>query len=380
MGNKASSMLQDEEIKLISEETGFSPAQVERLYSRFTSLDKSGICGSLSREDFLRVPELQINPLCERIVHMFFVDCDDDHDRINFRQFMKVLATFRSSIKPTRSRQASRQESIQNILTSLSQNKYRHSRHSSCDGFFNYYPVQHHTTNQHSIHYVASTTHLAQYPFSAFGNNNANNLLGSNHGHNNNGNTALVGGGGPFGIIGPFKKPHSVNKIALIDPDEPPNSRKQKLHFMFKIYDVDNDDRISLDDLKKILNLMVGSYISETKLLDLAVRTMSQADKNNDGYIDFDEFCTAFLHRDIDDLLKVKFSTQQNSGTNNSNNNTTTTNNNNKSNDNSNNTKNTTNNVNNPTIIKNKSGGLIRNTQQLVKAPCENILNKLKLK
>lgn len=300
MGNKVSSMLQDEEIKIISEETGFSPAQIERLYSRFKSLDKSGICGSLSRQDFLRVPELAINPLCDRIVHMFFVDCDDDHDRINFRQFMKVLATFRSSARPTRSRQASRQESIQNILSSLSQNRYRHSRHSSCDGFFNYYPVQHHTTNQHSSHYVASTTHLAQYPFSLYTNSNINNLIG-------NCAAAFNAGGGLVGSVGPFKKPYGT---ALMDPDEPANSRKQKLHFMFKIYDVDNDNRISLEDLKRILKMMVGSYISETKLTDLAVKTMRLADKNCDGYIDFDEFCTAFLHRDIDELLRVKFSTQ----------------------------------------------------------------------
>jgi len=288
-------MLQDEEIKLISEETGFSAAQIERLYSRFKSLDKSGICGSLSRQDFLRVPELAINPLCDRIVHMFFVDCDDDHDRINFRQFMKVLATFRSSSKPIRSRNASRQESIQTILSSLTQNRYRHSRHSSCDGFFNYYPVQHHTTNQHSIHYVASTTHLAstQYPFS----HNNNNLITNN---NFNGHTRKLS--------------------SPLDPDEPANSRKQKLFFMFKIYDVDNDNLISLDDLIKILKMMVGSYIAETQIVGLAEKILRQVDKNCDGLIDFDEFCTAFLHRDIDEKLRVKFSTQAGISSDNSNN------------------------------------------------------------
>lgn len=291
MGNRASSRLLDEEIKLISEETGFSAAQIERLYSRFKSLDKSGICGSLSRQDFLRVPELAINPLCDRIVHMFFVDCDEDHDRINFRQFMKVLATFRSSSKPIRSRNASRQESIQTILSSLGQNRYRHSRHSSCDGFFNYYPVQHHMTNQHSIHYVASTTHLPSAQHLQYNNNNNFNLPS----YNNN----LIN-------CGPFKKP----QISLLDPEEPANSRKQKLYFMFKIYDVDNDDLLSLDDLKKILKIMVGNYISESKLTHLAEKTLRQADKNCDGLIDFDEFCTAFLHRDIDELLRVKFSTQ----------------------------------------------------------------------
>lgn len=69
-----------------------TPNQIERLYSRFTSLDRTD-CGTLSREDFLRIPELAINPLCDRIVHAFFADSTDD--RVNFRQFMKVLAHFR---------------------------------------------------------------------------------------------------------------------------------------------------------------------------------------------------------------------------------------------------------------------------------------------
>lgn len=69
-----------------------TPNQIERLYSRFTSLDRTD-CGTLSREDFLRIPELAINPLCDRIVHAFFADSIDD--RVNFRQFMHVLAHFR---------------------------------------------------------------------------------------------------------------------------------------------------------------------------------------------------------------------------------------------------------------------------------------------
>lgn len=69
-----------------------TPSQIERLYSRFTSLDR-GDCGTLSREDFLRIPELAINPLVDRIVHAFFADSNDD--RVNFRQFMQVLGHFR---------------------------------------------------------------------------------------------------------------------------------------------------------------------------------------------------------------------------------------------------------------------------------------------
>ena len=86
--------------------------QIERLYSRFTSLDKQQK-GYLQREDFLRIPELAINPLCDRIVHAFFRDGHDginglsdmaekggtggtsDRDVVNFCDFVRVLAHFR---------------------------------------------------------------------------------------------------------------------------------------------------------------------------------------------------------------------------------------------------------------------------------------------
>lgn len=86
-----------------------TPNQIERLYSRFTSLDKND-CGTLSREDFLRIPELAINPLSERIVHSFFAESHDD--RVNFLQFMRVLAHFRPIRKNRENKLNSRDEKL----------------------------------------------------------------------------------------------------------------------------------------------------------------------------------------------------------------------------------------------------------------------------
>lgn len=69
-----------------------------------------GDCGTLSRDDFLRIPELAINPLCERIVHAFFADSTDD--RVNFRQFMKVLAHFRPIKDKKESKLNSREDKL----------------------------------------------------------------------------------------------------------------------------------------------------------------------------------------------------------------------------------------------------------------------------
>lgn len=109
MGNSRSSLLlQEENIRQIEEETGFTANQIERLWSRFTSLDKQAK-GYLTREDFLRIPELAINPLGDRIVHAFFRDGHsgsngisdisaekgNDRDVVNFCDFVRVLAHFR---------------------------------------------------------------------------------------------------------------------------------------------------------------------------------------------------------------------------------------------------------------------------------------------
>jgi len=113
MGNSRSSLsLTPDDIAEISQETGFTSSQIERLWSRFTSLDKQQK-GFLTREDFLRIPELAINPLGDRIVHAFFRDsakkndssnsfandesaaADGISERVNFPDFVRVLAHFR---------------------------------------------------------------------------------------------------------------------------------------------------------------------------------------------------------------------------------------------------------------------------------------------
>jgi len=108
MGNSRSSLsLAPDDIAEISQDTGFTSSQIERLWSRFTSLDKQQK-GFLTREDFLRIPELAINPLGDRIVHAFFRDsaqksddggANDETDgideRVNFPDFVRVLAHFR---------------------------------------------------------------------------------------------------------------------------------------------------------------------------------------------------------------------------------------------------------------------------------------------
>jgi len=112
MGNSRSSLhLQPDELDSIQEETGFNQKQIESLYTRwpllyscgsvdrFLRLDKNEK-GHLGREDFLRIPELAINPLGDRIVHAFCTldNTSGEPDQVDFRGFLRLLARF----QPTR--------------------------------------------------------------------------------------------------------------------------------------------------------------------------------------------------------------------------------------------------------------------------------------
>lgn len=69
MGSNSSVLLHESELEELKKETGFTHNQIVRLYSRFTRLDK-GSKGYLSKEDFLTIPELAINPLVDRITQV----------------------------------------------------------------------------------------------------------------------------------------------------------------------------------------------------------------------------------------------------------------------------------------------------------------------
>merc|ERR1712123_17650 len=192
MGNSRSSLqLQQDEIDEITDETGFTRQQIERLYARFSSLDKQSH-GYLTREDFLRIPELAINPLGDRIVHAFFYESrNTDEEKVDFKDFVRVVAHFR-----------------------------------------------------------------------------------------------------------PVKKNPLKNKL---------NTRMEKLHFAFRMYDLDGDDRISKEELLAVLIMMVGSNISPEQLLSIAERTIMEADEDKDDLISFEEFAKVLERTDVEQKMSIRF-------------------------------------------------------------------------
>jgi len=94
MGAAGSSedVLRREELVELSVLSGFAPERVGQLYARFKKIDSGGR-GSIARKDLLRIPELSLNPLASRLLSEL-LGSEDEGARVNFRDFLEVLAIF----------------------------------------------------------------------------------------------------------------------------------------------------------------------------------------------------------------------------------------------------------------------------------------------
>jgi len=88
----STSTLTSEEVAELQEISPFSARDIKDLYARFTKLDRAN-SGWISAADFQLIPELSMNPLCERIIALFQFD-QEQPERVNFRTFVRILAVF----------------------------------------------------------------------------------------------------------------------------------------------------------------------------------------------------------------------------------------------------------------------------------------------
>ncbi|GET88440.1 calcineurin B subunit, putative [Leishmania tarentolae] len=84
-------------------------------------------------------------------------------------------------------------------------------------------------------------------------------------------------------------------------------SKKEKLRFTFKMYDIDGDGRISNRDLFQMLSIMVGANLSQMQLQQIVDKTFIEADIDRDGYITFEEFEALAVNSDFGDRLNLHF-------------------------------------------------------------------------
>ena len=89
-----------------------------------------------------------------------------------------------------------------------------------------------------------------------------------------------------------------------------PNSKENKLRFLFNMYDRDKDERINKSELLSILNMLVGANLPEDQMNALAERTIAELQTENEvGQISitFKKFWDSLKKIDIEDKMSMKF-------------------------------------------------------------------------
>ena len=70
--------------------SNFDAYELRRLARRFKKLDLDG-SGSLSIDEFMNIPELQQNPLVQRVIDIFD---EDGNGEVDFREFIQGISQF----------------------------------------------------------------------------------------------------------------------------------------------------------------------------------------------------------------------------------------------------------------------------------------------
>lgn len=85
------------------------------------------------------------------------------------------------------------------------------------------------------------------------------------------------------------------------------NSKKEKMRFAFRMYDIDGNGEIQKGEIMEVLQMMLDDSIDKEHLRNIARRTLTEADKDGDAMITFEEFYRTLQHTDIDKTLSLRY-------------------------------------------------------------------------
>ncbi|KYQ90431.1 calcium-binding EF-hand domain-containing protein [Tieghemostelium lacteum] len=88
-----------------------------------------------------------------------------------------------------------------------------------------------------------------------------------------------------------------------------PNADKHdKIKLLFKVYDINNDGYITKDEIQKVLTMMVGKALTNEQILEIVEETLTEADVNGKGKLDFNDFENSIEKGGVgENMLSISF-------------------------------------------------------------------------
>jgi len=90
------------------------------------------------------------------------------------------------------------------------------------------------------------------------------------------------------------------------DDVEAPNSKENKIRFLFNMIDSSKTGQITHEEIFEILELMTCENVSQDQLVMMANRIAKEADKTGDGIICFEEFQEAVAGLDFEGKMAFR--------------------------------------------------------------------------
>uniref|UniRef100_A0A8D1MHR5 Calcineurin like EF-hand protein 1 n=1 Tax=Sus scrofa TaxID=9823 RepID=A0A8D1MHR5_PIG len=266
MGSRASTLLRDEELEEIKKETGFSHSQITRLYSRFTSLDK-GENGTLRAKKWVTLTLVYVDREHGHRLATPFPKQKDYVPEDPSCTWLKPFPVYRNPLRG----------SAETDLTST------HEDTGLIPGLAHREDFQ----------------RIPELAINPLGDRIINAFFPEGEDQ--------VNFRGFMRTLAHFRPIEDNEKSKDMNGPEPLNSRSNKLHFAFRLYDLDKDDKISRDELLQVLRMMVGVNISDEQLGSIADRTIQEADQDGDSAISFTEFVKVLEKVDVEQKMSIRF-------------------------------------------------------------------------
>merc|ERR1712110_1391415 len=86
------------------------------------------------------------------------------------------------------------------------------------------------------------------------------------------------------------------------------NSRRDKLRFVFRMYDIDGDNQISKTEIMAVLGMMIGNNEISPEELEKISRNVVNECSRDDNLINFSEFCVAMEKVDVEHTMSIRLS------------------------------------------------------------------------